>query len=98
MLAVLAVVQKGHAVAVLREVDKAVRGHLELRFLPGSVAVRGAPDHAVGALESGVIGADRQWKTRLQQRAPLMPIDVGLDVEPRGVCPEADGLNDLAVA
>ena len=98
VVAVLAVVEEGDAVALLGEVGEAVRGHLEAGDVPGGVAVGGAADHAVRAFEGGEVGADRQREARLQQDAALVPVDVGGDVEARRVGPEPVGLDDRAVA
>ena len=50
------------------------------------------------ALEGGEVGADGEREAGLQEDAPLVPVDVGGDLEPGGVGPEPIGLHDLAVA
>ena len=57
-----------------------------------------AADDAVRAFEGGGVGADGERKARLQEDAPLVPVDVGLEFEAGRVGPEAAGLHDRAVA
>src|SRR5579871_1934410 len=50
------------------------------------------------ALERREVGVDREREARLQQRAPVMPVEAGGEVDPRRVGPKPNRLDDHAVA
>src|SRR5687767_7145405 len=82
---------------MLGKIDKAMPGYFEARLLPGGVAMRRAADHSGRALEGRMVGAYGKRKSRLQQRPALMPVDVGLELDPCRIRPQAHGLHDLAL-
>ena len=86
-MSVFAVIEQGDAVALLGQIGEAVRGDLEARLVPRRVAMRRPADHAMGAFEGGVVGADGKREPRLEEDAAVVPVDVGPELEPGGICP-----------
>jgi hypothetical protein len=87
MVAVFPVVQKAYAKPMLREVDETMRGHFELRLVPGRIAMRRSSDDTVRAFENGGFGANGEREVRLEQNSPLVPVDIRLELDARGIRP-----------
>ncbi len=71
---------------------------LEHRGIPARVGVRRAADDTVSAFECGGAGARRDRTQRAQQRAAIMPVDMGLDIQPLGVGGQDIVLHDGGIA
>ncbi len=65
VMAVLAVVQDGHAEAEFRQIRVFMRADLELRLLPGGIVMGGALHAAVLDLIGGLFRGDVRGECRL---------------------------------
>ena len=91
---VAAVVEQRDPVAGLGQVGEPVAGDLEARLLPGGIAVGRALDDAERGLERRPRGAHRQREARLEQEAPVVPVEAGVEVDPRRARPQPHVLHD----
>ena len=81
VIAVLAIVEQGDAVAALGEVSPAVRGDFVLGAIPGGIPVRRALHRAELDFVGGFERPDVHRKGRLQQDLLLVPVYVGGEFE-----------------
>ena len=97
-VAVLAVVEQGHAVVTLGEVHPLLGAGLKAGLVPGGVGVGLALDIAELDLKGGLVGVDVHGELGLQQVLVELPIHLRLEVDPAGIGVEVDLLDDLAAA
>ena len=82
VVAVRGVVEDRDAVAGLADVHPAVAADLEAGRLPAGVGVGGALDVAELDLGGGAVGADVDREGGLEELLGLVPVDLGLEVDP----------------
>ncbi len=98
VVAVLAVIEKRHAVIALGKVRELMRARLELLLIPGRVLMRRALDRTELDLERSFIRIYIYRESGAQDAVQAVPVKLGLEIDPRVFSVEPYVLYDRAAA